>query len=491
MTSRIATTGKWSRRDLLLLALTCLVVTVPAIALGLPRPAADDLFYTGAAFSLSAGHGLNNPLLATQFGTSEFLVYPTFYFELLALWLRLTGISTFALLLFQHLAYIAAGVAMTLWLGSRNLLPRSRWPWPALFAFGLLTGFGRMGLRPESAAFAVLFWGLVLRDRSSALARFVGWLLIGSSILISPHMLFFGAGIVVALQLLSSSHKPASEWKLILAAASCLFGLFAWSVDGRVVEFVERLSHHAERISLPLAHAWGVTIERLDANVGLALAWVALGISAAPALLATARKQGRPFAIAFFLVLSVGLISALLDVTRPELRITLIILWTLACSGWLLTSGHALAWLPVALTVFAVAWELRSATAALTTRGTPSSASIERVRALVTADPHRRYLVDSFAARYVFDYQLPENSRDWVFGRPYPRLWPESVDELTADETWIISGYHARLIAPETAPPLQKILTIAGRSLNWRPGDYDLHVYDGRSDGPTGAALQP
>src|SRR5690606_13912049 len=154
------------------------------------------------------------------------------FFGVLGLWLWFTGISTGSVLLFHHLCYALAGISLTIWLARRNLLTRTRWLWPALFAAALLAGVGKMGIRPESTAFATLFLGLVLRGRSRPPVCFASWLAVGGSILISPHMLAFATGFVLASQFLDAPQrrKPLEEWKLILAAATTLFLAFLWAI---------------------------------------------------------------------------------------------------------------------------------------------------------------------------------------------------------------------------------------------------------------------
>lgn len=474
---------RWTLREGLLAAAACALLATAAIALGLPRPAADDLMFTGAAFSLATGGGLQNPLLASQFGTADFLVYPPFYFDLLGLWLRVSGISTGALLLFQHACYAVAGGALTVWLSRRVPLAPPRWLWPALFAAGLLAGLGRMGLRPEAAGVAAFAAGLALRDGVLLPARLGGWLLIGGSMLVSPHMLVFGTGTVLAIQLLDTPQRPrpAAEWKLAGLAALLLFGLFAWSIGGRLGDFLESLRHHASRTSLPLPDALAVVRRQLAENTGHALAAAAAAVTLASGALAARRGRGRIFCAALTLAVATAATSALLDVSRHELRIALVIIWSLGCAACLLSFLPRLAWLATALVAIALVWDLRGNAAALGPRGRPDSAQLAAAHAAAARDPERRFLVDSFAARYVFDYRLPANARDWTFARPFPRMWPQTPADIRADETWIVAGYNLHMIDPASAPTLEPIVTMLGRSLNRRSGDYDLFLIDGRS----------
>ncbi len=474
---------RWTPREQLLAAATCALFAATGLALGLPQPASDDLMFSGAAISLATGGGLRNPLLATQFGTAEFLVYPPFYFELLGGWLRLTGVTTWAMLLFQQAAYAIAGIALTVWLRRRRLVGSLPWVWPAIFAGGLLAGLGQLGLRPDATGLAALLVGVVLRDAAATGWRFTGWLLIGGSMLISPHMLVVGTGLVLGQQLLDEPHrsKPVAEWKYVLSAAALLFVLFLLSIGGRLGEFLEALQHHASRTSMHPLVALGVCLDHWSSNVGRAFAVVALGVTLAAAALAVARGAGRTFFAALFVTAATITTSGVLDVAVHHLRLTLVILWTLACAAWLLTCDKRLSWTPVVAAIVALVWDMRADFGALGPRGRPDPAQIQEVIAMVAREPQRRYLIDPFAARHVFDYRLPSNARNWTFGRPFPRMWPGSLGDLQPDETWIISGYNLCMIEPDSAPPLETIFTLFGRSLTRRSGDYTLHMFDGRS----------
>src|SRR6266478_2655380 len=66
--------------------------------LGFPKPANDDLFYSGAALNLASGGDFSNPLLARQgFPSHYFFVYPPLHSFVLAGWLGVFGISAMSM----------------------------------------------------------------------------------------------------------------------------------------------------------------------------------------------------------------------------------------------------------------------------------------------------------------------------------------------------------------------------------------------------------
>ena len=267
---------------------------------------------------------------------------------------------------------------------------------------------------------------------------------------------------------------------MILMAAATLFVLFLLSIDGRLGDFLSALTHHAGRTSLPVSDAVVLFFSNLASNFGRATAAVALCITAASAWLAVRVGHVRPLLTLLAVLVGVLLTSGIVDVSRSELRFTAVLIWAAAAAAWL-SRGAPSASLAVGLIAVGFVWDHRSSIGIYAEGGRPDPAQSTRIRALVEAEPHRRYLVDSFVARHVFDYQLPANARDWTFGRPFPRMWPESVSELQPAETWIVAGYNFRMIHPASAPNLEPVFTFFGRSLTRRPGDHDVMIVDGGS----------
>ena len=66
-------------------------------------------------------------------------------------------------------------------------------------------------------------------------------------------------------------------------------------------------------------------------------------------------------------------------------------------------------------------------------RATPDAAAIR-----ASLPPGSTLNVDGVAARFVFDYKLPDNAVSWHYSTP-PERWPPSLPEKPRDMIWIAS----------------------------------------------------
>lgn len=453
-----------------------------AIWFGLPWPAVDDLMFSGAAFEISRSGELKNPLLADQFGTDVFLVYPPFYAFLLGGWLRLTGISTGALLVFQHVCYLVAGHSLSFWLARRHSLGRPRWLWPALFATGLLGSLGTMGLRPEAAGFAVLMLGLCLRETGPAAVHVLGWVLIGSSVVIAPHMLTYAVALTAIAQWWTPPGRPTplSQWKLVIVAALLVVTGFLWSIGGRLEEFLVALTTHASRTSLALRAALAVSWTRTSPLLFRDLVGLAAAATFLIALLSGRGLGRRRFLLATTAIAVAGITSAILDVARDELRLFTVVMWSFVSLAWFSAKPNRLviATFGVLVLLVAICWDQRRNWPLLSTAGRPHSTSIAAAKAAVANNPDKKLLIDSHAARHLFDYRIPPHARDWMFSRPFPRMWPDSLSDHAPDELWIISGERLWMIEPHLAPEMVPVFSLFGRTLFRPPGAQNLVVIE-------------
>jgi len=438
--------------------------------------------FSGAAFEISRSGELKNSLLVDQFGTDVFLVSPPFYAFLLGGWLRLTGVSATALLIFQHLCYFIAGHSLALWLARRHSLGRPRWLWPTLFAAGLLGSLGTMGLRPEAAGFAALVLGLCLRETGPATIHVLGWVLIGSSVVIAPHMLTYAIALTAIAQWWVPPGRPTplAQWKLVVAAALVVVAGFLWSISGRLEEFLVALSTHATRTSLPLRDAIAVSWTRTSPLLFRHLVGLTAAATFATVLLSGRILGRRRFLLAATAIAVAGLTSAILDVARDELRLFTIVMWSFVALSWFSTKPNRLAIAQFgALALFAaVGWDQRRNWPLLSATGRPDSSSIAAAEAAVANNPDKKLLIDSHAARYLFDYRIPPNARDWMFSRPFPRMWPDSLADHLADELWIISGERLWMIEPQLAPEMVPVFSLFGHTLLRFPQAQDLVVLE-------------
>lgn len=489
---RAATRPRRQPPQALLGCLWCGLGAVIGVWVGVPFPRNDDLFYTGAAIRLASVGELANPWLAGQeFLSRDFLIYPPFYQWVLAAWLKLFGLSTLTLLTFQYVCYSTFGFCFSRLLLRENILVRNRWWWPGVFAAAMFATIGTAGLRPDALGFAVLAAGLLLRAGSKPWVQAVAWTLVFSALAVSPNVLPYAlGGALFTLTADYSRHQLRwSEACAVGVGGVAALTLFYASIDGRIAEFLAAFFHHAQRAVLPPLASLAAGEARVWA-LPVAGPLYTLVLGATALLLLHGRRHSPSFSlvviIIFLAVVAVDLASVLMTWLRSELRLFTATLWVTGCLGYAL-SRPALraAGLAISLSLVIVwTWQLLPTAAHLAARGRPSAENVRQARAAVAAEPNRRFLIDDWAARHVFDYQLPANTLIWSFAKKFPWLWPESLAEIKPDETWIIFGSSLRLIAADRLPGLKPAFTLAGRSQCYYPADREVFVIDGRKPVP-------
>lgn len=465
-----------------------LLFLVLGVQAGLPAPAADDLSFIGAAFEISKGHGLLNPLFHEQFGTDLYLAYPPFYFYILGCWLRLFGLRTVALIGFQLACYFLSGWLLALLLARRSLLPRFSWLWACVFGGGFLCTLGTMGLRPEGCGFAAFLAGLAVREKSGVGCKVGGWLLILGSLGIAPHTLCFAAAAVAFLTVFDwhTDRNVLREWKFIILASALLWGLFVCAIGGRVTLFLNILGQNKGRVYLPFETAmrvggwcaWGYEPTRI-------LWSLAVLLTALVAILCLSGGWRRSAGVRWLLLAFVGLAAATgmsmrIDVSRKEIWFMAALLWSLVVVAYLIARG----WVVIGIaslfvTMVATIWSERSSLSYFVVPHAVAPALRAEARALIGRYPNRLVLVDSWSARYLFDYKLPANARDWTFGRRFPDMWPTSTSDVKKNEIWIISGRNIRMISPEYGQALVPAFSFLGHSLMYYANDERITVLGG------------
>lgn len=484
----------------LALALTALVAGL-SIWADLPGPAGDDLFYVGPALSYAQHGTLLMPLLTGQhFPTSEFLIYPAFYQYMLGAWLKVFGISTRSILAFVQMGYLVAGFAGT-WLAWKlsGGLPEPRWPWPAVVMVALLVTLGTMGFRPDAWGVAVMLAGFGLGTGTSFARRFFGWVAVGCSLMIAPNMLPYAAVAAVVILAFRREGLAVAAGRELFAAGLAMLavaGVFTLSIHGRWQEFSRALAFHASRSVLPplaaLHYGGGRYFGGFRTTPVTVVAAALCSMAIARAILAqtTGRAAGRRFLVCVGAVLAAGTLSIMEDWIRVELRLFTCILAAGGSCFWMMLDGGTAvrrwSWVGLVAVFGCAAW-IRDP---LEPRWLPTARpSVEHVRealACVAREPDRRFLIDPYTARSVFDYHLPPHARDWGFSLPFPGLYPDSVHANSPSETWIIAGVTLKTIEPSVCrfAPFFKFGPIRLRRM---VREFDVYLIDGRL--PPGAQL--
>ncbi len=148
-------------------------------ALGEPLPFSDDLFLTGAAINMAAGHGFTNPFCPEYYtlGSTQFYYYLPLHSYILAGWIKLFGLSRSSLAFFQCTA--SALACFGLWRVMRD--EKTGLFLPLGISVCVAIYLGSMGLRPEALGLAFMAWGTLLLKSKSWLS----WALCGEAIFLS------------------------------------------------------------------------------------------------------------------------------------------------------------------------------------------------------------------------------------------------------------------------------------------------------------------
>lgn len=141
---------------------------------GYPLPNYDDLFFIGAAINLAKGGEFTNPYLEAWnavFSSGKYYYHPPFYSFTLAGWLKLTGISTNSILLFQYLCYNTSSLFFSLLLRFYSFPRVTALCTTVIFAAWHCSPnlYQSSGLRHDALGMAYLALGLWLLTRDKML----------------------------------------------------------------------------------------------------------------------------------------------------------------------------------------------------------------------------------------------------------------------------------------------------------------------------------
>jgi hypothetical protein len=430
--------------------------------LDFPKPMMDDLAYIGAGLNLAAGGDYSNPFLAGQgFPSHYFFVHTPLASYALAGWLKVFGISASSVTGFQMAAFLAVA-ASTLAILRRHGAPVwLEWVVPLAVSAGFLRG----GLRTEPLAAALTMAGFAWFEcgRKGTFAVFGSFLLMFLGVSVSPRM----GGISMALAgicgwgLWRSRAAAKERWRdlCMTALAALLTGLtFLIMIRFRLREFLITFHFHASgALAREGTGLWSRVHFFLES----------LGVTDWPllllALILIPFRMGQPpdemtaASIAICAALPVTLVFGLLGFG----------------SGWYL----------FLLLLFAVPGLVRNATRARSVsvavallfvgfagnskplvnifgdlnRQIKEGEGGDRAAALaLQPGPGPTVLVDVCAARYAFDYRIPQGFLSFEFGARFPRYLILDV-EFPREDIFVlgpdgVNALRKRGLREETAP---------------------------------------
>jgi hypothetical protein len=421
-----------------------------------PKPSYDDLFYSGAALHLAGGGDFSNPLIARQgFPSHFFFVYPPIQSYMLAGWLKVFGIGASQILAFTELAYFTISAATIFLLRRRNSPTWMEWAAPLGVAFVFLP----LGLRPEGLGTALTLAGFVIASRKhkSLPLLFAGFFLMFFGGACAPRVLYFAGALVMTATWLvwgSETGGRLSSGKLFAVLTGALLLtvlLFLGMIHFRITEFWTTFNMHASRVAgKPLA----MLVDYVKHTLGI-LQWPLVLLPLGLLLWAIGRSKGETRVTALYLAAAFVLtaFTGSLGVGTLWWFIFLMLLlagpfiesypgkWALG-----LQLAVALSLLVYGRKLVVECYGVLSGNISLT------EAQNQQTAVNMRPTPEHPLLLDGAAARYVFDYRLPEGVLDLDFGTVFPGTLPGvlSKSELRKGDIYMAGPATAKLLADAT-----------------------------------------
>jgi len=402
--------------------------------LDFPKPMMDDLAYIGAGLNLAAGGDYSNPFLAGQgFPSHFFFVHTPLASYALAGWLKLFGISGASVTGFQMVTFLVVA-ASTLAILRRHGAPAwLEWVVPLAVSAGFLRG----GLRTEPLATALTMAGFAWFEcgRKESFAVFGSFLLMFLGVSVSPRM----GGISMALAgicgwgLWRSRAAAEKRWRdlCMTALAALLTGLtFLIMIRFRLREFLITFHFHASgalaREGTGLWSRVHFFLESLGVTDWPLLLLVLVLI---PFRLRQPPDEMTAATIALCAALPVTLVLGLLGFGSGWY---LFLLLLFAVPGVVRDAARTRsASLAVALLFVGFAGNSKPLLNifGVLTRQIEEGERGER-RAALALQPRagQPVLVDVCAARYAFDYRIPQGFLSFEFGARFPHYLILDVD---------------------------------------------------------------
>jgi len=417
-----------------------------------PRPHMDDIFFTGAAMNLVKNREFVNPYIihwATPV-VDRFYVQPPFHTISLAIWLSIWGISTQSLLLFQCVCYVTFSIFTGLTL--------KIYGFPSIASIFITICFaGWMtvaGLRQDALSMAYCAVGLWLLAKDTQINQinyFLGFCFMESSILCSlvniAYILPFSLAIV-SVNVLDNKGRIQQKdvldtIKILLLSTSLICFLFLLSINFEIHRFIGDILWHSSwrrspfRISDMMTMLTNGYREITDIPVYIFYAFLMF-------LVFSKRKYRLKKLKVIGLTVTFSLVSGLYLYSNTTLTNSIFIsslgIILILCEIPLYDRNKKI-FIAMAATLLIVnqSWNI-AGFIGQNLEMSKINNNYEQIRQFVRDNPDKKYSIDESAARFVFDYKLPENSIDWNFSRSYNgSSRPGSLQEKPADEVWIIS----------------------------------------------------
>uniref|UniRef100_UPI0030DDD447 hypothetical protein n=1 Tax=Argonema antarcticum TaxID=2942763 RepID=UPI0030DDD447 len=468
-----------------------LTVAIPIFALwsvlfllGYPLPCIDDIFFTGAAINLAKGGELTNPYIEAWnsiLSSGKFYFQPPFHSYTLAGWLKIAGISTASLRLFQYLCYNLFSLYCALILRFYGFPRLTAICTTILFAAWHCNPnpYYSTGFRQDALGMAYLALGLWLLTRDKWWRYLIGFGFVESAVLTSPITAAYAVSFAVAIPLINFIHGGGIKNKnrtyfikivsSLVAATVVVFTLFLLCINFDLQRFISDFILHASLRRTSTIQAIPIFINLITKYYGYIVTLPSYFLFISLSIVVFLKRYSIPnYLKILFIALQVGIImNALLYASA---------IWFAFFFCWLgiVSILSIIKWEPkmsmfpsvVTLIIYFSSQSLNIIS--LIEREYVPESQYREIREAVLAKPNRKYAIDEIAARFVFDYKLPKNTTSWTFMLPPVGADPISFKDKPTDVTWIVSPYFLKYNFTD-APIDYPRVEFLGRTFNSLP----------------------
>lgn len=439
-------------KDIRIFLLYFALFSLLALWLGWPRPNRDDLIFIGTPIRYFLNGGFENPYCSyflEQLGTIRHLYYVPGHAILLALWLKIWGLSAVAFTAFTYLFWWIGGLSFYLILVRHVQLHRGL---ALLCVTHYLLVMAGLGLRPDSAGLGCMLAGiygiLQLRRRWQA----IGYFLTVASVLIAP-ICFTVIIPVYVFVCVNEVRKLRLLLPVCIISSILLVAVAGFFIDFDYTAFYEVFTRH---IAVARFRGYGridYLVHFFSSNMYavLRLPFYLLGLS----VLVYGCCRRIPF---LMLLLTVALVAYwmyppyALENLHLIIAFTALVYATKLLGRWWAGNKGLLAgsMLLVGMNIVFIVTNIFQV----------NEVVVPQDAAAITSE----YVCgDAFAARYVYDYRLPGNFKSLDFYRTDFAPW--SFEEQRENEVWIFGAIYPYRMQ-DTKNYAVPALRVGGKSFN-------------------------
>lgn len=442
--------------------------------LDFPKPTFDDLFYTGAALNMAKGGDFSNPLVARQgFPSHYFFVYPPLHSYVLFGWLKIFGVNPGSMTGFGMLMIAVTALATITILRRHEAGIWLELAVPLGTAFGLL----ELGLRPDALGIALTVSGFALADwkPKARVPLACGFLFMFLGASAAPRVTFFALALAACAGYRSwrEAAAPKDKWAisaLVISAGLLASFVFLCLIHFRLLEFLATFRFHATRF----AETRNTSFHRLM-SFGIhhlrILNWPLLLIPLGLAIFLW-RKPKNSLSMAGICAMAVFPLAAaagLLGLGALWWPVLAMLFLGGAALKLVSTQGRT-GLITLIVVVLLVANRKDFVAAAGILSGKISADFGEERTAALAIHPSAEHslLIDSWVARYLYNYQLPEGVLDLEFGAPFPGGLPGCTPLLSKESTDFQPG-DVYLASPQIVSILVNFTYLERPIPKWSP----------------------